>query len=60
MTNSESTTINTLRSEKTIFEQQWEAFLAGENAGYERGPDCFEKKYGKIEIISSKKHTEVI
>jgi hypothetical protein len=49
--------INSLRSKKSTFEQQWEAFLAGENAGSKRMPDCFEQKYGKIEIISSKKHT---
>jgi hypothetical protein len=56
--NNESTSsINSLRSKKSIFEQQWEAFLAGEYAGYEKIPSAFEQKYGKIEIVSSKKHT---
>jgi hypothetical protein len=51
--------ISSAKNVKTIFEQLWDEFLAqweerartGENAGYERGPDCFEQKYGKIEII---------
>jgi hypothetical protein len=61
---SSTSSINTLRSKKsteheissaknvkTIFEQLWDEFLVGKDVGYKRGPDGFELKYGKIEII---------